>query len=105
MRESRDGETREIVLGIGLTFGLHIAVIVLLSIGGLMGGLGGMVMAALLFATIGVSQLLYVVPSMIIARRRGRPGVAKGVIVGAAITLILSGACWAVVNPFNIRIR
>ena len=105
MRESRDGETREIVLGIGLTFGLHIAVIVLLSIGGLMGGLGGMVMAALLFATIGVSQLLYVVPAMIIARRRGRPGVAKGVIVGAAITLILSGACWAVVNPFNIRIR
>ena len=105
MRESRDGEPREILLGIGLTFALHVAVIVLLSIGGLMGGSDGLLVAALLFATIGVSQLLYVVPAMIIARRRGRPGVAKGVIIGAAITLILSGACWAVVNPFNIEIR
>ena len=43
---------------------------------------------------IGISQLLYVIPMVLWAKRRGRKAFASGVIIGAAITFLLNGACW-----------
>jgi len=106
MRKPPDDQSNDVFAGIGLTFGLHLAVLALLGLGAISGGSNsGFVIAALLFATLGVSQLLYIIPAIIMARRRGRPSVAKGMIVGAAITFILSGACWTVINPFNFDIK
>jgi len=54
---------------------------------------------------IGLSQLVYVIPAIIISRRKGRPGIVKGLIIGAAITLLLNGTCTAFffLNPPNFH--
>ena len=54
---------------------------------------------------LGLSQLVYVIPAIIISRRKGRPGIAKGLIIGAAITLLLNGTCTALffLNPPDFR--
>jgi hypothetical protein len=43
---------------------------------------------------IGISQLVYVIPVAIWAKRRGMKGFVSGVVIGAAITFLLNGACW-----------
>jgi hypothetical protein len=43
---------------------------------------------------IGLSQLAYMLPAILIAPRRQRRDVAKGLIIGAAITFTLNAACW-----------
>jgi len=41
----------------------------------------------------GLSQLAYMVPAILICRRRGSTETAKGMIIGASITFLLSAAC------------
>jgi hypothetical protein len=43
----------------------------------------------------GVSQLIYMLPAIVIARRRGRPGLAKGLIIAASIAFLLNASCFA----------
>jgi len=50
---------------------------------------------------LGVSQVVYMGPAIYYAYRRGRPNIAKGLIIGAGITFLLMAACWAIINPFN----
>ncbi|MGB3292125.1 MAG: hypothetical protein WBB01_03915 [Phormidesmis sp.] len=45
---------------------------------------------------IGLTQLLYVVPLCIWLHRQGRVDTAKGVIIGAVLTLLLNGGCFIV---------
>ena len=45
----------------------------------------------------GVSQLLYIIPAIVIYRRKGRPGVVKGLIIAAALTFLLNATCSALV--------
>ena len=54
---------------------------------------------------LGLTQLVYVIPAIIIYRRKGRPGIVKGLIIGAAITLLLNGTCTAMffLNPPNFH--
>src|ERR1044071_2943409 len=42
---------------------------------------------------IGVSQLLYMVPAIIIAAVKKRPHLVKGLILGASIVFLLNAAC------------
>jgi hypothetical protein len=42
---------------------------------------------------IGVSQLVYMIPAILIFRRRGDTRTAKGLIIGAALTFILNSTC------------
>jgi hypothetical protein len=81
-------------LGIGLLLLLHLIQI----------PLAGMTVGMSLIA-IGLSQLVYVIPAIIIARNKKRPGIAKGLIIGAAITLLLNGTCTAlfILNPPNFH--
>ena len=44
---------------------------------------------------IGIVQLLYVIPVVLWARRREMKTFASGVMIGAAITFLLNGACWS----------
>jgi Na+/proline symporter len=84
----------EWVLGIGLLLLLHLIQIPLavMSVG-------------VSLVAIGLSQLLYVIPAIIIYRRKNRPGMVKGLIIGAAITFLLNGACTALffLNPPNFH--
>lgn len=45
---------------------------------------------------IGLVQLAYVIPGVVIARKSTRPGIATGLIIGAALTFILNAGCYAV---------
>jgi hypothetical protein len=47
---------------------------------------------------IGLTQLVYMVPAIVIALRRGRTSLAKGLIIGAAVTFLLNAACWGAVG-------
>jgi hypothetical protein len=44
-------------------------------------------------AVICVSQLTYVIPAIIVARRRGHEDTVKGIIIAASVTTLLNVAC------------
>ena len=93
------GQGRMVLFGIGLAFLLHLLQFPLA------GGLGflvslwskdiGMVIY-LSFMAIGLTQLVYMIPAILIARTRGKPGLVKGLLIGGALTLLLNGLCFGV---------
>jgi hypothetical protein len=107
---SQRNEAIQIGLGILLVFGMHVAAIAIGAIasgilssvaaglpsGSLLSGILQNLMAGLLFAFLGIglAQAIYVVPAIVVLRRRQRWGLMKGVIVGAVITALLNGGCW-----------
>jgi hypothetical protein len=46
---------------------------------------------------IGVSQLVYMIPAIVIAAGKGLPHIVKGLIIGAAVVFLLNAACAGVV--------
>ena len=46
----------------------------------------------------GLSQSIYMGPAIYYAFKRGRPDIAKGLIIGAAVTFLLNGACWGLLG-------
>lgn len=98
----RNNEVGEIFVGIALLLGLHIAVLMLGGIFvGILSSIGGAfsnVTIGLLYAAFGIGlvQLLYVIPTVVILVRERRWGVMKGVIICAVITALLNGGCWLV---------
>lgn len=78
--------------GCGLTLVLHVVAVVVLFI---------IVppLAVVFFLLLGVTQLVYMVPAILIASVRGRRNTAKGLLIGTAVTFMLSAACWVLV-PF-----
>jgi ABC-type Fe3+-siderophore transport system permease subunit len=42
---------------------------------------------------IGISQLVYIIPAIIIFHRRGEPQTVKGLLIGASLTFLLNAAC------------
>ena len=52
-------------------------------------------MFSLLF--IGLSQLLYMIPAMVIVGIKGKPHLVKGLIIGASIVCLLNAACTGLV--------
>ena len=81
-------------LGLGLLLLLHLIQIPLAA-----------VTLGLSLIALGLTQLAYVIPAVIIARRKGRPGIAKGLIIGAALTFLLNGTCtiYFFSNPMNFH--
>jgi len=75
----------EVWRGIGLALLLHLIQIPFTVI---------TYMFSLIF--VGVSQLVYIVPAIVVYRRNGRPGVVKGLIIAAAITFLLNATCTAI---------
>jgi hypothetical protein len=49
-------------------------------------------------------QLVYVIPMIVKARRKGNRGRIKGVIIAACVTLLLCGGCWYQVASGGFRI-
>ena len=43
---------------------------------------------------IGISQLVYMVPAIVLARRRGRADLVQGLAIGLAVTFLLNAGCW-----------
>jgi hypothetical protein len=82
------------VLGIGLLLVLHLIQIPLAALS----------MGISLIA-IGLTQLLYVIPFILLYKKRNRPGIVKGLIISSAITFFLNGTCTALffLNPPNFH--
>ena len=105
---SQINETKGIVSGIFLLMGLHLAALILRSILGpifiSIGGIGYYIARFLglgIFG-IGISQLIYVVPAIIVLRRRRHFAVLKGLIIGATITALLNGGCWLLIYSITM---
>ena len=75
-----------VVLGIGLAFLLHLIQIPL-----------GMFFYFIPLAFIGVSQLIYIIPAIVMAQSKEYYEMAKGLMIGAAMTFLLNAACAGVV--------
>jgi len=100
---SHRNEIMGIVPGIFLLMGLHLAALILGSILGpiliSIGGIGYYIASFLGFGIfgIGIAQLIYVVPAIIVLRRRREFALLKGLIIGAIITALLNGGCWLLI--------
>src|SRR5713226_8350659 len=81
-------------LGLGLTLMLHVVaqVATVFILGAIISGERGLYLAFLPMMYIGVSQLVYMIPAILIARRKGETETAKGLIVGASLTFLLNAA-------------
>lgn len=93
----RRNEVRDILSGVFLLLGLHIAVIAILAvITYLLNSFTNILIQILFFAVFGIGlfQLLYAIPVVIWFNRKRQWALMKGVIIGAVITALLNGACW-----------
>lgn len=52
------------------------------------------------FFFIGVAQLIYLLPAVIIAFNRGRVGMGQGILIAGAITFLLNAACFGMLSGF-----
>ncbi len=50
---------------------------------------------------IGLSQIVYMVPAILIARRKGKDDLMKGLIIGASITFLLNATCLSLIFIVN----
>ena len=91
----------DVALGCGLTVVFHmIAIVVML---GFLFSTNSSVVENIttgFLLALGVSQVVYMGPAIYYAYRRGRPNIGKGLLIGAAITLALTAACWTLFGGF-----
>lgn len=76
--------TADVFRGLGLALLLHLIQLPLFFL-----------TSGVTLAFVGVSQLVYIIPAILIARRKGRPDIGKGLIIGAAVTFLLNATCFA----------
>lgn len=53
----------------------------------------GLSLAVLPVMYIGLSQLIYMIPAILLLRRRGDAETVKGLIIGASLTFLLNATC------------
>jgi hypothetical protein len=95
-KESDKNDKKEFEEGLGYTVGLHIIFACILYLLFLISGKSDLPFLFPIFF-IGISQLLYMLPAILIAQGKDRPQLAKGFMIGAAITFLLNAACTGLV--------
>lgn len=102
-REVVEHSKGSIGLGLGLTFIFHFVFQVPTFFILLSTVTGGRTFEWVTFPLryVGLSQLFYMIPAVLIARRKGEAATLKGLIIGASITFLLNCACTglAFLNP------
>jgi len=86
---------KDIARGFGLTFLLHLIQLPM-----------GLILGFLPLLVIGVSQIVYIIPAMIVVSSKGHSRMAIGLLLGAAVTFLLNGvligvACAALLKSFH----
>jgi hypothetical protein len=89
MSEEHWSRRNSVAIGVGLGVLLHSCQIVIVPL------LSVVIPELFVFALMAwsLTQFLYLVPAIVIARRAGRNETAKGLILVAAIGILLNGAC------------
>lgn len=96
-----------IILGIVIVCGLHILVISISLIWSIIFDAFNIhifdnVFVVEFFA-IGICQIIYIIPTIIILKRQNQIALMKGVIIGAVITALLNGGCWLLLFHLPVR--
>ena len=89
-RQSEEKPVGNAWAGIGLTILLHLIQIPL-AILFMAFSENGLYFFPILF--IGISQLIYMIPAIVVANGKGKSHIVQGLIIGASITFLLNAAC------------
>lgn len=73
------GHTKQVWLGIGLLAALHLLLFIV----------------PVAFFFISVAQIVYLIPAIIIFRKKS--GIVQGLLIGAGVTFLLNAACFGLV--------
>ena len=94
-REVVEQSRGSIGAGLGLTLVFHIVALVaiFLILPMIVTGELGLELSIKLLMYMGLFQLVYMIPAILISRRRGETETAKGLIIGASVTFLLSATC------------
>ena len=96
MEPSEPRATRETWRGFGLAMLLHLLQLLL----------GKLFFVSMFF--IGVTQLVYLIPAILVAKHHGRLGMVRGLVIGGALTFLLNAMCgaafWYAVTYGKLRI-
>jgi len=86
MRERK--RSLDTLFGVGIAIGIAVTIALTFPI--------GLLLPPLLFIiwSPGITQLIYVVPLHKWYRNKGRPEVAKGLLIGASLVFLLNATCW-----------
>jgi len=99
MREEQSITGKQVALGCGLGIALHLLLLVLLvplqDFGKGMTLSTGVVFLYLLWNP-GFTQLVYQVPVYLVLRRKGKQGMARGIVIAASLTVLVNATCWGV---------
>jgi len=98
---ARAGQSGSILKGVTLVVGLHVAFVVV-AIGAAAFPL--IAPAGVLLLGIGVTQLAYVFPLLAWASNRKESRTTTGIVIAAALTFLLNGACFAFFIGGGMRI-
>lgn len=80
------GHTKQVWLGIGLLAALHLLLFLF----------------PVAFFFISVAQLVYLIPAIIIFRKKS--GILQGLLIGAGVTFLLNAACFGLVISGNFSL-
>ena len=94
-------ELRQVLIGVGLVLLMHlVAAIIFFIIASNSYALSNSAMLGIF--GVGLSQFIYVIPTIVVTAIKRKFAIMKGVIIGAVITALLNGGCWLiVVNAFS----
>lgn len=98
MTEPKKYDGKQVWLGILYCLLLHVAAAALIY--GIISVADAETVTILLLMAlgfIGVTQVLYITPAAIIAKKKGRTGIMQGLLIGAGITFLLNAACYGLV--------
>jgi hypothetical protein len=87
---------RDLIRGIFLVPALHLGFLLLIILFGSIFN-GSIILSAMfnvLFYWMGISQFVYLIPVMLVFRRRRRFEMVKGITIGAILTILLNAACF-----------
>jgi Na+/proline symporter len=87
---------RDLIRGIFLVPALHIGFVMLLLLVGTIFDRPKILsnLFDLLFYWMGISQFVYLIPVILVFRRRRRFEMIKGIAIGAILTILVNGACF-----------
>jgi hypothetical protein len=94
-REVVEQSRGSIAAGLGLTLVFHMGALVAIFfiLPMIATGEPGLELTINLLMYMGLLQLVYMIPAILISRRRGEIETAKGLIIGASVTFLLSATC------------
>ncbi len=87
-----------VLIGIGLQFVLGGGLLLML-------GIVGPDLAPIAIVCVGITQLVYMVPAMVLAHIKKQPGIVKGVAIITAITFLLNAGCFGLIALGSLSIH